>query len=80
MLRAKGLEGVDAVLEEGAANLEELKVIWGDPSEPLDFDGFCALLSLSLRFPLESAVLIGVAYAGRFFFCTFLHFMLALLL
>ena len=44
----RGLEGVDAVLEEGAANLEELKVIWGDPGESLDFDGFCAHLSLSL--------------------------------
>ena len=41
----RGLEGVDAVLEEGAANLEELKVIWGDPDESLDFDGFCARLS-----------------------------------
>ena len=41
----QGLEGVDAVLEEGAANLEELKVIWGDPEEPLDFDGFCARLN-----------------------------------
>ena len=39
---AAGLEGVDAVLEEGAANLEELKVIWGDPDEPLDFGGFCS--------------------------------------
>ncbi|CAE7265375.1 unnamed protein product [Symbiodinium pilosum] len=38
--QASSLEGVDAVLEEGAANLEELKVIWGDPDEPLDFEGF----------------------------------------
>ena len=37
-----GLEGVDAVLEEGAANVEELKVIWGNPDEPLDFEGFSA--------------------------------------
>jgi hypothetical protein len=44
----RGLEGVDAVLEEGAANLEELKVIWGDPDESLDFDGFCARLSLPM--------------------------------
>ena len=36
---------MDAVLEEGAANLEELKVIWGDPDEALDFDGFCLVLS-----------------------------------
>lgn len=43
------MEGVDAVLEEGAANLEELKVIWGDPDEPLDFDGFCSLLSWTGR-------------------------------
>ena len=34
---------MDAVLEEGAANLEELKVIWGDPDEPLDFEGFSAV-------------------------------------
>lgn len=40
--QAASLEGVDAVLEEGAANLEELKVIWGDPDESLDFDGFCS--------------------------------------
>ncbi|CAE7349026.1 unnamed protein product [Symbiodinium natans] len=39
--QAASLEGVDAVLEEGAANLEELKVIWGDPDEPVDFEGFC---------------------------------------
>ncbi|CAJ1413233.1 unnamed protein product [Effrenium voratum] len=39
--QAAGLEGVDAVLEEGAANIEELKVIWGNADEPLDFDGFC---------------------------------------
>ncbi|CAE7799157.1 unnamed protein product [Symbiodinium sp. CCMP2592] len=38
--QAASLEGVDAVLEEGAANVEELKVIWGDPDEPLDFEGF----------------------------------------
>ena len=44
--RPRGLEGVDAVLEEGAANVEELKVIWGDPDEALDFDGFCPALSL----------------------------------
>eukprot|EP00439_Symbiodinium_sp_Y106_P078417 s1097_g17.t1 len=40
--QAASLEGVDAVLEEGAANVEELKVIWGDPDEPLDFEGFSA--------------------------------------
>ncbi|CAK9044682.1 unnamed protein product [Durusdinium trenchii] len=39
--QAASLEGVDAVLEEGAANLEELKVIWGNPEDPLDFDAFC---------------------------------------
>ena len=33
---------MDAVLEEGVANVEELKVIWGDPDEPLDFEGFSA--------------------------------------
>ena len=49
MLRRLGLEGVDAVLEEGAANLEELKVIWGNPEDPLDFDAFCANLSAAIE-------------------------------
>mmetsp|Transcript_31231 Transcript_31231/g.58637 ORF Transcript_31231/g.58637 Transcript_31231/m.58637 type:complete len:617 (+) Transcript_31231:52-1902(+) len=38
--QASSLDGVDAVLEEGAANLEELKVIWGNPDEPVDYEGF----------------------------------------
>eukprot|EP00440_Ansanella_granifera_P059707 gb/GFBE01064712.1/.p1 GENE.gb/GFBE01064712.1/~~gb/GFBE01064712.1/.p1 ORF type:complete len:619 (+),score=183.64 gb/GFBE01064712.1/:1-1857(+) len=38
---AISLDGVDGVLEEGAATEDELEVIWGDADGTLNFEGFC---------------------------------------
>lgn len=57
---ALSLDGVDGVLEEEAASVDELQVLWGDARKALDLEGFsvwyCDVLKLYDQFLWQDAV------------------------
>eukprot|EP00933_Yihiella_yeosuensis_P033723 TRINITY_DN27371_c0_g1_i1.p1 TRINITY_DN27371_c0_g1~~TRINITY_DN27371_c0_g1_i1.p1 ORF type:complete len:648 (-),score=142.98 TRINITY_DN27371_c0_g1_i1:72-2015(-) len=58
--QAISLDGIEGVLEEGGADLDELEVLWGDVDQSLDFENFSGwyldVLQLYDEFLQEDAV------------------------